>query len=238
MECTFRSSSCSSGVSIASLFSTCPPPPLSSFSLFCCNLSTFPFFSPMPRPYLSILSPTSFRRHFSSSSPVAHPGVTRFSVAGGRRQKVSGGNRRSQEVTDDTRTQTHCTVHLVVTSHLVFKKSLIFLTHSHPSPWWSRSDIWLVMQTHKAAFHKWLSCLSVSHADHPHASPAVRARNAASLFDLLTSEQRVNSSNSERPPVSMRRLPFCVCLSFVRTASSKQMTCCAYRTTYRSTATF
>ncbi|KAI9542976.1 hypothetical protein NQZ68_013907 [Dissostichus eleginoides] len=43
----------------------------------------------------------SFRRHFSSSPPVAHPGVTRFSVAGGGRQKVSGGSQRSQEVTDD-----------------------------------------------------------------------------------------------------------------------------------------
>lgn len=92
MECTFFSSFCSSGVSIASLFSPASPTFLPSPSPLSQSIHSPIFFSPMPRPYLSILSPSSFRRHFSSSSPVAHAGVTRFSVAGGRRRKVSGGS--------------------------------------------------------------------------------------------------------------------------------------------------
>lgn len=88
-------------------------------SLFCHNLSPLPFFSVMPRPYLSVLSPCSFRRHFFSSLPVAHPGVTRFSVAGGRRQKVSGGSQVCQEVSDDTKL--YHRERLMVTSHLVLK---------------------------------------------------------------------------------------------------------------------
>lgn len=74
-----------------------PPLPLSLLSQ---SIHPPVFFPPMPQPYLSILSSSSFRRHFSSSSPVAHPGVTRFSVARGRRQKrgtQSGGHRRAPD---------------------------------------------------------------------------------------------------------------------------------------------
>lgn len=62
---------------------------LSSVAIY--PLSDF-FFSQMPRPYLSILSSSSFRCHFSSSSPVAHPGVTRFfSVAWGGGEEMAKG---------------------------------------------------------------------------------------------------------------------------------------------------
>ena len=108
MERTFLSSFCSSSVSIASLFSpaaSLPPPhslslAFSSFSLP--SVAIYPlshfFFLPLskmpPTLIYPFYLPPSFRRHFSSSSPVAHPGVTRFSVAGGearRKPAQSGG---------------------------------------------------------------------------------------------------------------------------------------------------
>lgn len=132
MECTFLSSFCSSSVSMASLFSPAalPPSPLSRFFFFLSpfrrNLSTLPFFFFFlflrcpPTLIYPFYLPPSFRRRFSSSSPVAHPGVTRFSVAGGKR----GGSRLSQEVNRRRAARKNALV--MVTSRLRFRIDELF----------------------------------------------------------------------------------------------------------------
>lgn len=84
------------------------------FSLRCPPALIYPFYLP-----------PVFRRHFSSySSPVAHPGVTRFSVASGGGRRGSGhrtekkehrGEELGQEAVDDT----HAHVVAMVTGRLV-----------------------------------------------------------------------------------------------------------------------
>lgn len=141
MECTFLSSFCSSSVSMASLFSPAalPPSPLSRFFFFLSpfrrNLSTLPFFFFFlflrcpPTLIYPFYLPPSFRRHFSSSSPVAHPGVTRFSVAGGKR----GGSRLSQEVNRRRAARKNALV--MVTSRLRFRiDEHFFFLRRHTCP--------------------------------------------------------------------------------------------------------
>lgn len=168
----------------------------------------------MPRPYLSILSPSSFRRHFSSSSPVAHPGVTRFSVAGGRRQKASGGSRLSQEVTGDTQcgTQMFCTVCLTVTSHFVFEMDEHFwgIPVHHPGDPAQTSD--RCRESSRAAFHKWKPYLSVSHAPRPHTQHLQEVATKPCGFKLMTSYPRVISWNSAWPFLSEWGVCTSVCL--------------------------
>lgn len=104
-----------------------PPPSLHSLSLFLLSLSLpsqsihspifffFLFLRCPPTLIYPFYLPPSFRRHFSSSSPVAHPGVTRFSVAGGKR----GGSRLSQEVNGRRAARKNALV--MVTSRLRFR---------------------------------------------------------------------------------------------------------------------
>lgn len=102
-----------------------PPSTLSRFFFFLSpfrrNLSTLPFFFFFlflrcpPTLIYPFYLPPSFRRRFSSSSPVAHPGVTRFSVAGGKR----GGSRLSQEVNGRRAARKNALV--MVTSRLRFR---------------------------------------------------------------------------------------------------------------------
>lgn len=118
-----------------------PPPSLPSLSLFLLSLSLpsqsihspifffFLFLRCPPTLIYPFYLPPSFRRHFSSSSPVAHPGVTRFSVAGGKR----GGSRLSQEVNRRRAARKNALV--MVTSRLRFRiDEHFFFLRRHTCP--------------------------------------------------------------------------------------------------------
>ncbi len=122
MECTFLSSFCSFCISIASLFSPASPP-FFLLSLFCRNLSTFPFFF-LRCP--GLIYPFYLPPVFGAISPLLRlslilvsPGFLSPGEESKRFQEEASSVRRS--LMTRMCTQMFCTVHLMVTSHFVCK---------------------------------------------------------------------------------------------------------------------